>query len=821
MSRSFHPRILCWPDRNGRIDPGWLEALRTSFPESSLSTRPALARSLDLEPLDCASARPSDVLAALQMRLQSDEQAAWPQDGVLVIRSGLVAPAFFAERLRQIAACEQAPIVTVFPGNYAASLDPFTAAKASGDRRLPDRARLDSLVFAAARRTWIAVGELPSDCFYLNARDVRAALRRLSRDDEQALIDDSYVLDPTRPIGRDGRLSPAARAAFGPAVEAVSRDRYEGPEPLPAYGADGRPVTLHISHSWGGGIARWIDDFQAGDQEGHHLILCSGGDTRGQVHGEVLRLYAAGPGRVLLREFVLTPPIADTIRSHARSRAILDWLTTRYGIGRVVVSSLIGHSLDSLRTGLPTLQVLHDFYPATPLLDVDPLDYIDSAGRLRMQRALDEQRGQLKFAAHSAGHWQALRSAWHDSVDQYAVRLLAPSEHVAKRWRALFADQVERIEVQGHGFAAPWGEVEPVRSRERGDGRLTLVVVGRQSEGKGLRLLDQALDGLRPHAQIVLVGAGRPAHALFGRPGVDIILDYDRDRLPELLRTIGPHAALFLSTVPETWNYVLSEARSLGLAPLATRVGSFPERIRDGIDGHLFEPTPEDLVARVAALAADRSSLASLASAAPAEPGIAEAIARYREVCAPQVRAARPGAPADPLDAGRFDAVLERERNVRLLERIENLNAEVDRRTDWAQRQQRLASERTAWARASQEEIRRLGEISQSLTQRCETLENELVERTAWAHSQEARSQAHLEWARSLEKDVESARAALSEVQASNADLEQQLAERADWAHGLERELGEVRADLDRQRREWDDQRRRFESQIEAQAAEL
>ena len=797
-ANSHCPAILCLADQHGRIDRAWLESVQQAFPGSTCWARPALARRFGLEPLDCPTSRASDVLAAAGPH--------WPADGLLVIRSGLVVPGFFRERLDQIGRCREAPLLTAFPGNYAGAVNPF-----AGVEPAPDGARLDALVQAAASRCWTAVGELPSDCYYLATDDPEAALRRLERPGEQALIDDAFVLDPARPVGHGGRLSPAVRAAFGPAFEGVTGELGAALEPLPYCGLDGQPVTLHISHSWGGGIARWIDDFQRGDRDGHHLVLCSAGHNDGLEHGQSLRLYAAGPGQGLLREFVLTPPIADTVRGHSQYRAIIDWLVARYGIGRIVVSSLIGHSLDGLRTGLPTLQVLHDFYPATPLLDVDPLDYIDAAGRLRMQQALNEQRGGLKFASDSAEHWQGLRSGWQEAVDRHDVRLLAPSEHVAMRWRSLFGGRIDRIEVQGHGFEAPWGDIEPVRSRERADGRLTLVVVGRQSAGKGLGLLEQALDGLRRHAQIVLLGAGKRAEALFGHPGVDIVLDYDRDRLPDLLAAVGPHAALFLSTVPETWNYVLSETRCAGLAPVATRVGSFPERIRHGVDGLLFEPTPEALIATVAALAADPSALAAMAAAVPAEPALGEAIAHYQRVCPARARSGRPGPLPEALSAGPsaslYDGARQRQHHRRLLERIEQMGVEIQRRTDWAQRQQRLAEERTRWARASQAEIERLRGLSADLGQRASGLERELSQRTDWAREQEKRAREHVRWARSLERDVESARGALAAAQERMDGLDQELIERTEWAHSLERDRDEMR--------------RRFEAQVSAQAAEL
>ena len=43
----------------------------------------------------------------------------------------------------------------------------------------------------------------------------------------------------------------------------------------------------------------------------------------------------------------------------------------RYGVGQVLVSSLVGHGLEALRTGLPTALACHHSYPLWPILHAD------------------------------------------------------------------------------------------------------------------------------------------------------------------------------------------------------------------------------------------------------------------------------------------------------------------------------------------------------------------------------------------------------------------------------------------------------------------
>src|SRR5690606_34534122 len=116
------------------------------------------------------------------------------------------------------------------------------------------------------------------------------------------------------------------------------------------------------------------------------------------------------------------------------------------------------------------------------------------------------------------------------------------------------------------------------------------------------------------------LGAGRAGMRFFGRSGVHVAMDYERDALPALLATLQPDAALLLSTVAETWSYMLSELWSLRVPVIATRLGSFAERIRDGESGLLVAPEPSAVAALLAALRADPAPLVRLRCSDPPPP---------------------------------------------------------------------------------------------------------------------------------------------------------------------------------------------------------
>jgi O-antigen biosynthesis protein len=783
---AFAPAVFVIADRNGRLDHRWLESLRAAFPESRIFSRPRVARQHGLDGLECDPGNPSSIAAAIAPEHR--------RDGLLILAGGLVLPALLRRRLAGMVEQPDCPDWSVFAGNYDPRVNPLAGFDGN-----PGELNVDALVAVCADHIWTSLEDLPTRCCFLKGSvPIDDALDWAGH---KALADHFFVVDPDQPINHGDPLLKGARAGLGHLRSALRGLWQEGIESLPIFGAETKPVTLHVTHSWGGGTARWIADQVRHDDQGLHLVLCSSGNWDGLEHGQSLQLYAEGPGRGLIREFVLTPPIADTVDKHDQYREVFAWILARFGIGRIFVSSLIGHALECLRTGLPTAQVFHDFYPASPVLDVDPLKYIDGAGRFQMQQALEENRGNLKFLAHTSAYWLALRDRWLHTVIGQETVLIAPSRHVAKRWQRLGHDQLPSIHVIAHGFQPAWSETGRIVARRRPDGRLNLVVIGRQSAGKGLKLLQAVLDRIDDIAHITLIGAGKQAEAVFGARNVDVILQYDADELPQLLQRIGPDAALFLSTVPETWNYVLSEVRSLGIVPIATRVGSFPERIADRIDGVLFDPEPDALVAILKELVGNRSILESLAGKHPAENTLTDALTSYRE----RLAFARPGeteslplaamAPLLPLaladSADQSQAIEKARRRLR-----ENL-AELDRRADWAMRQKRLVEERTRWAQGLEHELERVGSLHVKAQTQIKQLEELLAERTRWAKDQERIAIERTEWARRIDQELTRAREVIEEYGRRTSAMEVELAERAEWAMGLQKQVDHLAARIE------------------------
>jgi hypothetical protein len=71
-----------------------------------------------------------------------------------------------------------------------------------------------------------------------------------------------------------------------------------------------------------------------------------------------------------LRIWEFPMPIQATTASHLGYRQVLDEILHEYCVDAILVSSLIGHSLDVLETGRPTIFIGHDYFPYCPAINL-------------------------------------------------------------------------------------------------------------------------------------------------------------------------------------------------------------------------------------------------------------------------------------------------------------------------------------------------------------------------------------------------------------------------------------------------------------------
>lgn len=719
---------VLWMPRSAAVAADRLSEISSSCPGPVVAIGP-----------DSAGSKGYRNEAGVLDRIASDH----PDRDMLLLRADLELPARFFERLEGLRGLLSPDTGVVLAGNYDRRVDPLSDFE-TGEMDL------DAAAWWAGERRAQLIDSPPSGCLLL-AAGAASGEPASPGPGTALLVDDMYVRDPRpaapaeRPDEDDEVSGTLPLGHLRMRIESLLE---EGAPVLPP--PSDRPVTLHIAHSWGGGVWRWIEDFAAGDPSHVHLVMIAVSDGPGRTCGRYLRVCAAGPGRGVIREFALSPTVEAVADDNDVYAEHLAAVIERFGVARIVVSSLIGHALDCLRTGVPTLAMLHDFFPLWPLLDRDPRPFLDRAdGNPDKARAtaLADHPDSMKFEPTRPAFWHRIADAWLEAVSSGGVALCAPTDHVIERFRALAADPGLEISRVRHGFRPFESPIECEPPAK--DAPLHLLIPGRLSSGKGLRLLREALPRLAGKLRLTALGCGREGLALMGQPGIDLVPEYRREELPGLVAALRPHAALLLSTVPETWSYTLSEVRALGLAPVATRVGSFAERIAHDHDGVLFEPDPDSLVDCLLALAENPERLARLAVAAAPERSLEAMAAELDGIC--------PGRQTVALPAPKPMAAAE---------------------ATWALQAARLASARIA-ARRARAELSRMRE--------------ELENRTRWAETMERQFRSRSEWAERLDAQVVEQAEALVRQDRQYHELSDRYGELLDRHEALERNHAQLR----------------------------
>ena len=367
------------------------------------------------------------------------------------------------------------------------------------------------------------------------------------RERAQAIIDERY------PEFRPAVAEFVAREPARPARRRVDLARLR---------ASARPRVLMVTHAWGGGVERHVQDLAA--------LL--------EDDCEVLVLRPAGKDTVGVRWLRDGEEFEAWFESDTQWDECLAMLRS-LGISRVHyhhVHALPRQAVDLARDiGAACVVTLHDFFPICPQYHLSPdgthpCEAAKGAGRC--ERCLEARPAQWPMGLKE---WRELFGRLLGSAD----RVIVPSADAAARMREFFPG------VEPLAWSHP--EVPAVPPRI-----FKIALIGGQSEIKGARLLeacaaDAARRGLPLHFR-VLGHVDRPMPQWPEAP-LSITGSYAEGTLPELIAVERPDAFLFLSLVPETYSYTLSAAMQAGLPILAPRLGAFPERLR-GYSRHVLLP---------------------------------------------------------------------------------------------------------------------------------------------------------------------------------------------------------------------------------------
>ena len=402
----------------------------------------------------------------------------------------------------------------------------------------------------------------------------------------------------------------------------------------------GQPVLLHVLHNWGGGIERFARDLATADTQRQHLFLVASGELHWPPFGRFLGLHH-DLDQPPLRRWQLAEPIEDTAIRNQEVAQLLAQIGADWGVGAVLVSSLIGHSLDVLRTGLPTAFCAHDAYPFWPLLHQLPEGAADAIADETLAASISGSQPTFLFPHQDPRRWRNLRGETLAALRAAEATMVTPSESARQRMLRLVPELAAfSWQVIAHGSPAIDAPLAWAPQSER---PLRVLIPGHLSGGKGETLLDQLLPQLPANVELIALGSGNAAADKYaGDPRLQIQARYEHAQLRDRVEALQPDIAMLPSTVPETWSYTLSEMTALGLPCLCSRLGALAERIESSGYGWLVAADAQSFAAMLTELAADREKVRAMrARPRPRLPSLEAMTDAWRIACPAQARTPR------------------------------------------------------------------------------------------------------------------------------------------------------------------------------------
>ena len=382
------------------------------------------------------------------------------------------------------------------------------------------------------------------------------------------------------------------------------------------------PVVLHVVYDRMDSD-RWVRDYCAADIDCHNLVLRG----RGSRNNTTTELALIDPLREAspLMTWTLDEPIRGVAIEHPAYASIVSWVCSAFRVRALLVSSLIGHSLDLLRFGLPTALIAHDFFPFCPALSMTfdgPCEHCESED---LARCLRENHRNAFWHITDVHYWQSLRKAFAACLEENTVRVVIPDEEMRARWTALFPDSGAAQWTcipYGLGAAFTRGPALPeidfspeaVRASQPDAPlpRLRVLIPGPLLPDTGLWLWRQLCDELRLFANVMLLGCGEFGQSFADYTGIEVVTVCEPQDMPARIAKWRPDCALLLSERPEGFCYALAEMQALAVPTVAVRSGGRAGRINNGWNGFLVDADVDSVLDIIRALGRARDRLATV-----------------------------------------------------------------------------------------------------------------------------------------------------------------------------------------------------------------
>lgn len=321
-----------------------------------------------------------------------------------------------------------------------------------------------------------------------------------------------------------------------------------------------RPRILFITHTWGGGTEKHVQDLaKMLEPDFEVMILRPTG-----LHGVSVEWGRTG------EEFVTYFPLP-----HAYPK-LLDFIRS-LEVVRLHFHHVIGMNRQILQLprdlSLPYDFTLHDYYPVCPQYHMTSKD-----GRYCGEPDVD---GCNACLAERPALWGLDIVTWRESLGGLltgAERVIVASQDMETRMRRYVSDaRYVRLSHPEPALVVPVPRAPP-------RGELKILVLGRLTPVKGLHRLEAcAIDARERGLPLFFRVIGHADRDVRQEPEIPLSFSgmYEDAQLPLLINRERPDLFFFPAQCPETYSYTLSYALVTSLPIVAPKLGAFSERLAD------------------------------------------------------------------------------------------------------------------------------------------------------------------------------------------------------------------------------------------------
>jgi GT2 family glycosyltransferase/glycosyltransferase involved in cell wall biosynthesis len=313
-----------------------------------------------------------------------------------------------------------------------------------------------------------------------------------------------------------------------------------------------RNVIVFVSHPWGGGIRRYMNDLATLLADRFDVLYLE------PAVDDTVKLYWPRANESFATYFRLPDEmalLADVLRTIGVSRLHFHHV---HRLPRAILDL-------PAAAGVPFDCTLHDYFSICPQYHL-----VTAEGRYCGE---PDAMGCAACLTRRPGQWGLDIAAWRGTFARFlraADRLIAPSNDVAERVRRYFPGLDIAVWPHPETESAPAPRVARV------------VVLGNLSPAKGLGVVAACADDAKSRGLPLtfrVLGSTTEPMPQFPEVPLSIVGQYDDARLAQLLAAERADVIMFAAQVPETYAYTMTVALASGLPIVASALGALPERM--------------------------------------------------------------------------------------------------------------------------------------------------------------------------------------------------------------------------------------------------